>query len=585
LTEERDWDRLFGEKEAMDKRGLMENKKLIFILGPILLSTAWMTACKSQGNGQPGDNSTERNLGMVSSAHPIATEAGLQILKKGGNAFDAAVAVAAALNVVEPMNSGVGGYGTILVYDAEKDHIRFLDSSGKIPAAVDSDVFRKPYPNYKENRYGAKAVSTPGNVNAWEAMSKTYGRLNWGELLKPAILAAEEGFELDERTARSIEYAFDDFSEQTKRIYGRNGEALQAGDNLVQKDLAASLRLIAEQGAKAVYGGAIGKAMDKAMKQAGGFLSLDDLMNDKAEWWEPIHIAYRDCEVYTASPPSTAFPSLIRLGIMSRFDVTGLGHNSFEMLHIFLEATKHAFWCRLRYAGDPEVNPPPLANLLSEDYWTTQAGMISMDRAKPFEYPGLEREPMPHTTHFVVADGEGNIVSATQTLGGGFGSQIMPEGTGIWLNNSLSFCTFEPKGNPMDAHPGRRKLSGDCPTIIMKDGKPWAALGTPGGHTIGQTVPQMVMNIVDFKMGIQEALAAPRVSFAEPDRILVEEGIETEVIERLRAVGHNIAIIEKPGGLGNAHGLTVEYGRNGKPAKFAGGADPRGNGLAKGTLL
>lgn len=565
----------------------MANKKFfrILILMTIFSIWVWMMACKSKENSSPDGEPTVRSWGMVSSAHPIATEAGLQILKEGGNAFDAAVAVAAALNVVEPMNSGIGGYGTILVYDAEKDRIRFLDSSGKIPAAVDSDVFRKPHPNYMENRYGPKAVSTPGNVNAWEALSNTYGCLDWGKLFEPAIIAAEEGFELDERTARSIGYAYEGFPGQAKRIYGREGEALKTGDRLVQKDLASSLRLIAGQGAGAVYGGEIGRAMDKAMKEAGGFLSLDDLVNDEAGWWEPIHITYRNCEVYTASPPSTAFPSLIRLGIMSRFDVAELGHNSFEMLHLFLEATKHAFWCRLRYAGDPEVNPPPLAALLSEGYWTPRAEMISMDKAKPFEYPGLEEGQTQHTTHFVTADGEGNIVSATQTLGGGFGSRIMPEGTGIWLNNSLSFCTFEPAGNPMDAHPGRRKLSGDCPTIIVKDGKPWAALGTPGGHTIGQTVPQMVMNLVDFKMDIQEALSAPRVSFAEPDRILVEEGISSEVIERLKALGHNIALIKKPGGLGNAHGLTIEYGDDGNPIHFRGGADPRGGGLAKGTLL
>ncbi len=577
------WDRLAGE-EAMNKRGLMGRKKIYFILWTIFLATLSMTFCKARNNGRPDQGQSSAAIGMVSSAHAIATEAGLRILRQGGNAFDAAVAVAATLNVVEPMNSGIGGYGTILISDAQKERIRFLDSSGRIPSAVDSDVFRKPYPNYKENRYGPKAVSTPGNVDAWEALSKTYGNLDWGELFKPAITAAEEGFELDERAARSIGYAFDDFPVQAKRIYGKAGEALKTGDTLVQKDLGTSLRLIAGQGARAVYGGDIGKAMDRAIKRAGGFLSLHDLENHKAEWWEPIHISYRDCEVYTASPPSTAFPSLIRLGIMSRFDVSSLGHNSFEMLHTFLETTKHAFWCRLRYAGDPEVNPPPLMTLLSEDYWKARAELISMNECKPFEYPGLEKGQVQHTTHFVVADREGNIVSATQTLGGAFGSRIMPEGTGIWLNNSLSFCTFEPKGNPMDAHPGRRKLSGDCPTIIVKDGRPWAALGTPGGHNIGQTVPQMVMNLVDFRMGIQQALSAPRVSFAEPDRIFLEEGIKTEVIERLRAVGHDITVIRKPGGLGNAHGLTIIYGRSGKPVRFSGGADPRGKGLAKGLI-
>jgi gamma-glutamyltranspeptidase/glutathione hydrolase len=561
---------------------MVRNKNIYFVLSVFLAATAFMASCDAQGEGQSEVVPATKTIGMVSSAHPIATEAGLEILKRGGNAFDAAVAVASTLNVVEPMNSGIGGYGTILVYDAKKEEIRFLDSSGKIPAAVDSDVFRKPNPDYKKNRYGPKAISTPGNVNAWEAMSEAYGKLEWKELLKPAINAAEQGFLLDERNGERIRHSYDSFPEHAKGIYGKERRALEPGEKLVQKDLAASMHLIAEEGAKAVYGGKIGKAMDEAMRKVGGFLTIDDLVNDRAEWWEPIRISYRDCEVYTASPPSTAFPSLIRLGIMSRCDVANLGHNSFEMLHRFLEVTKHAFWCRLSYAGDPGINAPPLETLLSKDYWKEQAESILMDNAKPFQYPGLDKEKEQHTTHFVVADAEGNIVSATQTLGGGFGSRIMPEGTGIWLNNSLSFCTFEPKGGPMDAHPGRRKLSGDCPTIIVRDGKPWAALGTPGGHTIGQTVPQVVMNLIDFRMGIQEAVSAPRVCFAEPDRILLEEGINLEVIERLRAVGHKIEVLAKPGGLGNVHGLTIQYGKNGKPVKFYGAADPRGAGLAKG---
>ncbi|MDH4218634.1 MAG: gamma-glutamyltransferase [Candidatus Aminicenantes bacterium] len=547
-----------------------------------IITTAIMNFGKIQGKDHTLGAPAAGTLGMVSTAHPLATEAGLEILKQGGNAFDAAVSVAATLNVVEPMSSGIGGYGTILIYDSRESKIRFLDSSGKIPAAVNADVFRKPYPNYKKNRYGPKAVSTPGNVNAWEALSKTYGNLEWKDLFHPAIRAADEGFVLDKHMARAIEYSFDRFPDHAKHIYGKNGQALKAGDRLVQKNLADSFRLIAKEGAKAFYAGKLGKAIDKAMRTSGGFLTIEDLVNNKAEWWEPIHITYRDYEVYTASPPSTAFPFLIRLGLMSRFDVADLGHNSFDMLHRFLEITKHAFWCRLRYAGDPEISPPPLDKLLAEKYWKDQAAQINMSQAKPFLYPGIEGEEAQHTTHFVAADSEGNIVSATQTLGGGFGSGIMPEGTGIWLNNSLSFCTFEPKGNPMDAHPGRRKLSGDCPTIILKNWKPWAALGTPGGHTIGQTVPQMVMNLVDFNMDIQGALAAPRVCFAEPDRIFLEERISDQVIQQLKAVGHHIRIVKKPGGIGNAHGLTIEYGKNGKPVRFKGGADPRGIGLAKG---
>ena len=183
-----------------------------------------------------------------------------------------------------------------------------------------------------------------------------------------------------------------------------------------------------------------------------------------------------------------------------------------------------------------------------------------------------------NTTHYVVADRWGNVVSATQTLGNSFGSRLMPEGTGIWLNNSLAYCTFEPPGNPMDAHPGRRKLSGDAPTFILRDGRVWVAIGTPGGHTIGQTVPQMVMNLVDFGMPIQQAIDAPRISFVEPDSLVVEDGIAPDVRAALEARGHTV----RTGVLGNAHGLSIEFDADGRPLRFEGGADKRGAGLAAG---
>jgi len=561
-------------------------KRYVFVfLGVLIFLTVWCKEGKNMNvnqNNMKASRPAEGTAGMVSSAHPIATKAGLDILKKGGNAFDAAVAVAATLNVVEPMMSGIGGYGTILIYDAKKSHIRFLDSSGKIPVNTNPDAFRKPTPGYRENRKGPKAVSTPGNVNAWAAMSETYGQLEWPQLFQQAIKTAREGYILDERTAFLIKRAFPDFPAHAKNIYGTNGKPLQKGEKLVQPDLAETLRLIAHEGAKVLYGGKLGKRIHDEMHRTGGFLSLKDLQNDKAEWWDPISIDYRGFKVYTASPPSTAFPSLIRLGLMSRFDVKKSGFNSLDILHTFIEVTKHAFWCRLRYAGDPEISPPPLGMLLSEKYWKEHAEKINLKQAKPFTYPGLSLTEHPHTTHFVVADSQGNIVSATQTLGNSFGSRMMPEGTGIWLNNSLAYCTFEPAGNPMDAHPGRRKLSGDCPTIIVKNGKPWAALGTPGGHTIGQTVPQMVINLIDFNMNIREAIAGPRVSFIEPDIIAVEEGIKETVIKALLSMGHKIKVLKKPRGLTNAHGLTIEYDKHGKPVRFTGASDPRGIGLAEG---
>lgn len=558
----------------------MNARRRIPVLALILVAHLPLVGCRI-ARTDPPPPAAEADKGMVSSAHPLATEAGVAILSEGGNAFDAAIAVAATLNVVEPMMSGMGGYGTILIYDAEKSRARFLNSSGRIPKALDSDVFRKPSPNYRQNRRGAKAVSTPGNLNAWAALSNEYGTLEWNKLFEHAITVADQGFAISERTARLIDSAFPDFPDHAKLIYGRNGVPLRTGDLLVQKDLASSLRRVGEKGALVVHGGDIGKAIAQTMESAGGFLSLDDLKENQAEWWEPIEIDYRGHRVFTASPPATAFPSLVRLGLMSRFDTRGLGHNTTAYLHAFAEVTKHAFWTRLRYAGDPEVEPPPLARLLSETYWEEQTDAIDPDKAKPFEPPGIPLTSDTHTTHFVVADRLGNVVTATQTLGNSFGSRIMPKGTGIWLNNSLAYCTFEPKGNPMDAFPGRHKLSGDCPTLIFRNGKLWAALGTPGGHTIGQTVPQMVMNLIDFDMDILQAIAAPRVSFIEPDLLAVEEAIAAEVVQQLEAKGHKIRSVK---GLGNAHGLTIAYGQDGKPVQFKGGADPRGDGVARGPM-
>jgi gamma-glutamyltranspeptidase/glutathione hydrolase len=518
--------------------------------------------------------------GMVSSAHPQATRAGLDVLQAGGNAFDAAVAVAAMLNVVEPENSGIGGYGTILLYGAGERKAWFLNSSGRIPAGVDAGAFRAPTPGYLENRRSAKAVSTPGNLHAWEAMLERYGTRPLAELLAPAIRTAEEGFPLGERTAEALARAWPEMPEHARAFYGKDGRPLAAGETLVQRDLGRSLRRIAAEGPGALYGGDLGRAIDAEMKARGGFLALADLESDRAEWWEPLRIHYRGHEVVATPPPSNAFPALLRLGILSRFDVKALGHNSPDYLHLFAEVTKRGFWCRLAHAGDPEVDPPPLGRLLSVAYWEEEARGIDLRRARPFVPPGLEVPPAgANTTHFVAADGRGNVVSATQTLGDLFGSRIMPPGTGLWLNNSLAYCTFEPPGNPMDAHAGRRKLSGDCPTMVMRDGRPWIALGTPGGHTIDQTVPQMIVNLLDFGMDIREAIAAPRISFIEPDLLGVEDRIPEAVRRELASRGHKVEVWKR---LGNAHGLTLEYDSTGRPVQFTGASDPRGDGLAQG---
>jgi gamma-glutamyltranspeptidase/glutathione hydrolase len=264
--------------------------------------------------------------------------------------------------------------------------------------------------------------------------------------------------------------------------------------------------------------------------------------------------------------------------MMSLVDVQGLGHNSLAYLHHFAEVTKRAYWMRLAYSGDPEVQPPPYETLLSPSYWEEQSAMIDPETAWRFDYAGILPEESRNTTHFVVADEWGNVVSATVTLGNLFGSRIMPEGTGIWLNNSLAYCTFEPAGNPMDAHPGRRKLSSDAPSFVLAGGRPWIAVGTPGGHTITQAVAQMILNIVEFGMDIQSAIDAPRIAFVEPDRMVVEPEIDWSIREQLAAMGHEITVR----GIGNAHALAIEYDEEGRPARFIGASDRRGGGLAEG---
>jgi gamma-glutamyltranspeptidase / glutathione hydrolase len=514
--------------------------------------------------------------GVVASAHPEATAAGVAVLEAGGNAFDAAVAVAVTLNVVEPAMSGIGGYGTIMTYHAGSGRARFLNTSGRIPAGVDSDAFRAPTPGYEENRRGAKAVSTPVNLRGWEALHKEYGSREWRGLFDRAIMLARDGFVLTEYDAELIGDAFDAFPPHARAIYGRGDAPLKQGERLTQADLARTLTTIAQSGAAAFYDGDIAARIDAAMRQSGGFLARSDLGAAEAEWYDPIRIRYRDVEVVTAPPPANTFDFLVRLGIMSTRDVRTLGHNSVDYLHTFAEATKHGFWVRLRHAGDPEVAAPPLDRLLSEPYWQEQAALIDPAKARPFEPPQAGSSG-DHTTHFVVADAAGNVVSATQTLGNAFGARIMVEGTGVWLNNSLAYSTFEPKGNPMDAHAGRHKLSGDCPTILLRDGKPWIALGTPGGHTIGQTVPQIIMNVVDFGMDLDAALAAPRISFAQPDVLLVDRTLPAEIRDGLTRRGHKLREV---GGIGNATALSIEYGADGRPSRFDGAADPRGGGSA-----
>jgi gamma-glutamyltranspeptidase/glutathione hydrolase len=247
------------------------------------------------------------------------------------------------------------------------------------------------------------------------------------------------------------------------------------------------------------------------------------------------------------------------------------------------EVTKIGEWDRLRYSGDPDVSPPPIQRLLSPKYFAEEAARIDLRRARPFVAPGVAASEGTDTTHFVVADRWGNVVSATQTIGNVFGSRIMPPGTGIWLNDSLSYSTFEPAENPMDVHPGRRKLISNTPVIAFTNGKPVIAIGAAGGHTIPQIVPEVLMNVIDHGMNIQQALGAPRIAFVSGRDVLqVEWQLPASVRQGLESRGHRVEVAPGPGGIGRLHGLMMVWDRQGQLVRFEGGFDPRGGGAAKG---
>ncbi|CAA9387848.1 MAG: Gamma-glutamyltranspeptidase @ Glutathione hydrolase [uncultured Rubrobacteraceae bacterium] len=540
--------------------------------------------------------------GMVSTAHPLATRAGVEVLQDGGNAFDAAVAVGAALNVVEPMMSGVGGYGATVVYDAERGETRFLETGSRTPESLDPSIFRPPTPGYQENRCGGPVVSTPGNLNAWRLMWEEYGEEEWSRLFEPAVGYAEEGFVIGEETAGWIGSEYPAFPANAQEIYGRNGAPLRTGDRLVQEDLADSMRTIAENGAGAIYGGELGQAMVAEARENGSFLTEKDLRENRARWRPTVVSDYGGGEIVTAGPPSTAWGALLRLGTMGELDPASLGQNTSPYVHALTEISKNAFSQTSQYAADP-----PLDELLTEPYFAEQAAAVDFSAAGPIEWPRTSdpakscsptgyvpttdasasasasasaQASVGHTTHFVVADREGNVVSSTQTLGNVFGSKLMPEGTGLWLNDQLAWSRFEPRGTVFDVYAGRQTLYALCPTIVLRDGRPVVALGTPGGRTIPQTTTQMITNIQAFGMDVQEAISAPRFSFVIPDLLGVEPQIPADVRSQLEVLGHNVYVDEF--GFGNAHGLAIEYGKEGNPSRFTGGADPRGEGAATG---
>lgn len=543
----------------------------------------------STGVQAAGDKAVKATHGMVVSVSAPGSDAGVEILKKGGNAVDAAVATAFALAVTYPAAGNLGGGGFMVVYPGPKNQAEpmVIEYRETAPAAAHKTMYG-PDARWDDH----KASGVPGTVRGLALAHQRFGKLPWKEVVQPAIRLADEGFEMDTALATSLNSVVgssDKFLE-LQRVYGkRDGSAdWKTGDRLVLKDLAQTLRLIADQGADAFYKGPIADLIVAEMKAGGGLITKDDLAAYKAMARTPIHGTYRGYDVYGASPPSSGGTCLVEmLNILENFDLRKQGRWSPETMHLMAEAMKRAYCDRARYLGDPGFVKIP-EHLTSKEHARSLAKSISLEKATPSE--DLAKDiPLAgegtDTTHFSVIDKDGMAVSNTYTLEHSYGSRVVAKGAGFILNNEMFDFNSRPgvtnrRGTigtePNQIAPGKRMLSSQTPTIIAKDGKAFLITGSPGSRTIINTVLGVVINVIDFDMDVQAAVDAPRMHHQWfPDEIRFEGTYQhKEAVDRLQKMGHKVYGTRQ----GDAHSIWIDP----KNGEYHGAADRRISGKASG---
>ncbi len=522
--------------------------------------------------------------GMIATAHPLASAAGLEMFWRGGNAVDAAVAAAATLNVVEPFMSGIGGDGMLLLFLGRSRERKVLNFMGRTPYAARPEACTEA-----DLQKGPKSCLVPGNFAGWWEALRAYGRLKPEVVFASAIRHAEEGFPLTHRGAGFFAEHRARLTPEATSLFCPNGDVPRPGTSLAHKALATTLRRLAAEGPDPLYQGDIGRRVCEAVREAGGWLTPQDLAAFRVEWVEPVVSTFRGDDVASVPPPAAGTQVLETLNILEGFDLKALGHNSAEALHLIIESVKLAMADRVAYQALPD---PPAAGLVSKGYAGAQRVRIDRERAaisggerfyaeslpgevKPGDPYGYQRE---HTTHLSVVDAEGNAASITQTLGSPFGSGFLAGDTGILLNNLLMWNDQDPK-SPNVLGPHRKVETRMAPTQVFRNGRVLVAIGTPGSYGIPQTTTQMLLNLLEYGMNIQEAIEAPRVRVYRDRAVDAEARIPAEVRAALTARGH--AIRELPGWswvVGGGQGIFVD------PATgaLAGGADPRRDGYAMG---
>ena len=529
----------------------------------------------------------------LSTATPQATNAGLEILRNGGNAIDAAVAVAFALAVSHPQAGNIGGGGFLLFYDAETEATWALDFRETAPGAARRDMYVLPDGKISpDSRTGPRSAGVPGTVAGLAAAHARFGTMQWKELIAPAVALARGGITVDSELSRALarhrEQRNIDRYPATAALFYPAGQPLAAGSKLVQEELAATLQRIATTGADDFYRGETAKRMIDAVRAAGGIIGDRDLREYQVVWRAPLRVRFRDYEIFTMPPPSGGGLVLAEsLNILAGFDLPKAGFQTPLAIHLQAEATRRAYIDRNRVIGDPASTRIPFADLLSSSRAADWRRSIDPHKATPtVSLAGPVTSPAEgtHTTHFTIADAHGNIVSLTTTLNASFGSGFVVPGLGFLLNNEMddfAAAPGKPNGeglvyaNANAIDPGKRMASSMTPTIIFRASRPYLALGTRGGPTIPTTILQVFLNMALYGKSVADAIAAPRFHHqALPERLEYERNYDKpSVVQALNAMGH---AVEARAPIGDVHAVAFSGD------EMIAVADPRRGGSAGG---
>lgn len=517
--------------------------------------------------------------GMVATSQPLAAEAGVSILKKGGNALDAAIATSLALSVVEPMSTGIGGDAFLLYRCAADGQIYGVNGSGRCPENLTFDALRARGIDGIPT-HGLPSVTVPGAIDAFAEVLERHGTRSLAEVLEPAIHYADAGFPVSEIIATQWQINAPLLAQypSSASTYLPNGKAPQAGDVHYQPNLAKSLKLLAAEGRDAFYKGDIARQIVEFSQENGGFFTLADFADHTTSWVEPIRTDYRGHTVLELPPNGQGITALLALNVLEGFDLSNMDYGSAEYYHLLIEATKQAFADRSRYIADPEHAALPIDGLLSKAYAAERRQDIHPSRANDYA-PG-EPVSFSNTVYVSCVDKDRNVVSLIHSLFKGFGSGVVAGDTGICLQNRGSGFVADP-AHPNALAPGKRPFHTIIPAMILKDGQPWLCYGVMGGDMQAQGHVQVGINMIDFGMNVQEAIEAPRYRIMGGKTVRLERAIAPEIRRQLAAMGHDIEPFNNvpPGPqYGGGQGILIDDERG----VLQGGSDPRKDGCAIG---